>query len=132
MQEQDQFKIFPKGPNNWFFIQLGKYLIYFEISVRGKSKIKNILVAQPQPEGPKSPYFELQSKYKLHLTFIPFVKVEGVAGKDFRKQRIVLNDYSGIVFTSRNSIDHFFRICTETLLWFWYKFTCIYYYYRFN
>jgi uroporphyrinogen-III synthase len=83
------------------------------ISTGPKTKIKNILVAQPAPEGPKSPYFDLAAKYKLKFNFVPFVKVEGVPGKDFRKQRITLNDYSGIIFTSRNSIDHFFRICDE-------------------
>jgi uroporphyrinogen-III synthase len=83
------------------------------ISREPKTKIKNILVAQPAPEGPKSPYFDLAAKYKVKFNFVPFVKVEGVPGKDFRKQRITLNDYSGIIFTSRNSIDHFFRICDE-------------------
>ncbi len=83
------------------------------ISKEPKNKIKHILIAQPQPEGPKSPYFDLAEKYKLKINFSPFVKVEGVAGKDFRKQRIALNDYSGIIFTSRNAIDHFFRICDE-------------------
>lgn len=78
-----------------------------------KSKIKNVLVAQPAPEGPKSPYFDLAAKHKLKFTFLPFVKVEGVPGKEFRKQRLTLNDFSGIIFTSRNSIDHFFRVCDE-------------------
>lgn len=78
-----------------------------------KTKIKNILVAQQPPEGPRSPYFDLQAKYKLKFTFEPFITVEGVPGKDFRKQRLTLNDFSGIIFTSRNSIDHFFRICEE-------------------
>lgn len=83
------------------------------ISKEPKTKIKNILVAQPQPEGPKSPYYDLAAKHKLKFTFFPFVRVEGILGKDFRKQRLTLNDYSGIIFTSRNSIDHFFRICDE-------------------
>ncbi len=83
------------------------------ISKEPKTKVKNILVAQPKPEGPKSPYYELESKFKVKFTFQPFITVEGVAGKDFRKQRITLNDYSGIIFTSRNSIDHFFRVCDE-------------------
>ncbi len=78
-----------------------------------KTKVKNVLVAQNAPEGPRSPYFDLQAKYKLKFTFEPFITVEGVAGKDFRKQRLTLNDFSGIIFTSRNSIDHFFRICDE-------------------
>lgn len=83
------------------------------ISKDTPTRIKTILVAQQQPEGPKSPYFDLATKYKLKFTFIPFILVEGVPGKDFRKQRIILNDYSGIIFTSRNAIDHFFRICDE-------------------
>jgi uroporphyrinogen-III synthase len=78
-----------------------------------KTKIKNILIAQQPPEGPKSPYYDLESRYKVKIAFVPFVKVEGIPGKDFRKQRIILNDYSGIIFTSRNAIDHFFRICDE-------------------
>lgn len=39
--------------------------------------------------------------------------MEGIPGKEFRKQRLTLNDFSGIIFTSRNSIDHFFRVCDE-------------------
>ncbi len=83
------------------------------ITHEAKPKLKNILVAQPQPEGIKSPYFDLEIKYKVKFQFTPFVTVEGVPGKEFRKQRITLNDYSGIIFTSRNAIDHFFRICEE-------------------
>ena len=83
------------------------------ISKAAKTKTKNILVAQPQPEGPKSPYFDLALKHKIKFTFQPFITVEGVPGKEFRKQRITLNDFSGIIFTSRNSIDHFYRICEE-------------------
>lgn len=83
------------------------------ISHEPKTKIKNILVAQTPPEGAKSPYFDLETKYKVKFTFIPFITVEGVSGKEFRKQRLVLNDFGGIIFTSRNAIDHFFRICEE-------------------
>jgi uroporphyrinogen-III synthase len=83
------------------------------ISQEPKSKLKNIIVAQPQPEAAKSPYYELEKKFGIKFDFIPFIKVEGVSTKDFRKQRIVLTDFSGIVFTSRNAIDHFFRMCDE-------------------
>lgn len=83
------------------------------ITKEPKTKIKQILVAQPKPEGPKSAYYDLEAKHKVKFTFHPFVTVEGVAGKEFRKQRIALNEYSGIIFTSRNSIDHFFRVCDE-------------------
>jgi uroporphyrinogen-III synthase len=83
------------------------------VSKEPATKLKRILVAQPKPEGLKSPYFDLAAKYKVKFDFVPFITVEGVPGKEFRKQRIVLNDYSGIIFTSRNSIDHFFRVCEE-------------------
>ncbi|MCS6819062.1 MAG: uroporphyrinogen-III synthase, partial [Chitinophagales bacterium] len=61
----------------------------------------------------KSPYYELAENYKVNIRFQPFIQVEGVPGKEFRKQKITLTDYSGIIFTSRNAIDHFFRICEE-------------------
>ena len=83
------------------------------LTIEAKPKVKNVIVAQPQPEGVKSPYFDLEAKYKVKFQFTPFVTVEGVPGKEFRKQRLTLNDFSGIIFTSRNAIDHFFRICEE-------------------
>ncbi|MEL7020441.1 MAG: uroporphyrinogen-III synthase, partial [Bacteroidota bacterium] len=38
---------------------------------------------------------------------------EPVTAKEFRKQRIRPDEYSAIIFTSKNSIDHFFRICED-------------------
>jgi uroporphyrinogen-III synthase len=61
----------------------------------------------------KSPYFEIASKYKVNIDFQPFINVEGIPAKDFRKQRLTLNDFTGVIFTSRNAIDHFYRICDE-------------------
>ena len=76
-------------------------------------KIKKILVSQPEPTDPKSPYFDLAKKYNLKIDFKPFNHVEGVSAKDFRQQRINILDFSAIIFTSKTGIDHFFRICTE-------------------
>lgn len=76
-------------------------------------KVKSILISQPKPESHKSPYFDLANKFKLKVDFRPFIQVEGVECKDFRKQKIVPTDYSAVIFTSRNAIDHFFRICDE-------------------
>jgi uroporphyrinogen-III synthase len=76
-------------------------------------KIRKILVSQPDPQNPKSPYFELARKYNLKVEFKPFVQVEGVSVKDFRQQKINLLDFTAIVFTSKTGIDHFFRICNE-------------------
>jgi len=76
-------------------------------------KIKKILVSQPEPQNPKSPYFELARKYNLKIEFKPFNQVEGVTVKDFRQQKINLLEFSAVIFTSKTGIDHFFRICNE-------------------
>ena len=76
-------------------------------------KVKKILIAQPKPEGQKSPYYDLAKKYSLTLDFYPFIVVEGIPAKDFRKQKIDISAYSAVIFTSRNAIDHFFRTCEE-------------------
>jgi uroporphyrinogen-III synthase len=75
--------------------------------------IHKILITQPKPESDKSPYFELSRKFCVELDFYPFIRLEGISSKDFRKQKIEIPKYSAIVFTSRNAIDHFFRICEE-------------------
>ena len=75
--------------------------------------IQKILITQPKPESDKSPYFELARRYNVNLDFHPFIRLEGISGKDFRKQKIEIQNYSAVIFTSRNAIDHFFRTCEE-------------------
>jgi uroporphyrinogen-III synthase len=75
--------------------------------------VKKVLITQPKPENDKSPYFELAKKYSLDLVFHPFIKLEGIPAREFRKQKIDISYYSAVIFTSRNAIDHFFRICEE-------------------
>ncbi|UAY51707.1 uroporphyrinogen-III synthase [Ferruginibacter albus] len=75
--------------------------------------VKKILITQPKPEGEKSPYFDLARKYDIELHFHPFIIVEGIPAKEFRKQKIDIPNYTAVIFTSRNAIDHFFRICEE-------------------
>lgn len=77
-------------------------------------KVKTILVSQPAPETEKSPYFDLSENCKVKVDFRPFIHVEGVDSKEFRQQRIHLPDYGAVIFTSRNAVDHFFRISEET------------------
>lgn len=74
---------------------------------------KRILISQPRPESDKSPYFDLERKYQVELVFHPFIKLEGIPAKEFRKQKIDIAQYSAVIFTSRNAIDHFFRTCEE-------------------
>ncbi len=76
-------------------------------------KVKSILISQPKPENGKSPYFDLAEKYNLKIDFRQFIQVDGVPGKEFRKQRININDFTAVIFTSRSAIDHFFRVCDE-------------------
>jgi len=76
--------------------------------------IKSILVSQPKPENNKSPYFDLAENHDLKVDFRSFIHVEGVDSKGFRNQKINLSEYTAVILTSRNAIDHFFRICKET------------------
>lgn len=76
-------------------------------------KVKSILVSQPEPKVENSPYFDLQQKYKVKIDFRPFIHVEGVNAKEIRQQKIDLNNYTSIILTSKNSVDHYFRVAEE-------------------
>ncbi len=76
-------------------------------------KVKSILVSQPEPKVENSPYFDIQQKYKVKIDFRPFIHVEGVNAKEVRQQKIDLNNYTSIILTSKNSVDHYFRVAEE-------------------
>lgn len=76
-------------------------------------KVKTILVSQPEPKVENSPYFNLIEKQKVKIDFIPFIHVEGVSGKEVRIQKVDLNNFTAIILTSRNAVDHYFRIAEE-------------------
>lgn len=76
-------------------------------------KVKTILVSQPEPKVENSPYFELIQKFKVKIDFRPFIHIEGVSSKDVRAQKIDLNNFTAIILTSRNAVDHFFRVAEE-------------------
>ncbi|OMP32605.1 MULTISPECIES: uroporphyrinogen-III synthase [Mangrovimonas] len=76
-------------------------------------KVKTILVSQPEPKIENSPYFDLQEKQKVKIDFRPFIHVEGVPAKEIRQQKVDLSQYTAIILTSRNSVDHFFRVADE-------------------
>ena len=42
--------------------------------------------------------------------------MESVPAQDFRQERINILDHTAIILTSRNSVDHFFRMCKELRL----------------
>ena len=76
-------------------------------------ELRKILVSQPRPMTDKSPYFDIEKKFGVELTFKPFIRVERLSVKEFRAQKISIQDYTGIVFTSRTSVDKFFSLCEE-------------------
>ena len=84
-----------------------------EDKAKKEKKVSSILITQPRPDTDKSPYFELAKKYNLQLEFHPFIRVEGLSGKDFRKQRVDIMEHTAIILNSRNAVDNFFRICEE-------------------
>ena len=79
-----------------------------------RNKVSSILISQPKPKSDKSPYYTLAQKYDIKVDFRPFIEVEGITSKEFRKHRISPLDYSAIIFTSRNAINHFFKLCEAT------------------
>ncbi|WP_299106409.1 uroporphyrinogen-III synthase [uncultured Tenacibaculum sp.] len=76
-------------------------------------KVKTILVSQPAPKSETSPYFDLADKHKVKVDFRSFIHVEGIPVKEVRAQKVDLNNYTAIILTSRNAVDHFFRIAEE-------------------
>ena len=79
-------------------------------------KVKSILVTQEAPTDANSPYLKLAEKFNLKIDFRPFIQVEAVPIKEFRKQKIEILQHSAVIFTSRHAVDHFFSICQELKL----------------
>jgi len=76
-------------------------------------KIKSVLVSQPAPNLASSPYVDIADREKIKIDFVPFIHIEGVDAKEIRLQKIDLSNYTGVVFTSRNAIDHYFHLAKE-------------------
>jgi len=82
--------------------------------IEGRLKeVKSLLVSQPKPSDPKSPYYQLAEKYGIKVDFRPFIQVDPIPAKEFRKQKIDILKHTAIIFTSRNAVDHFFAICND-------------------
>ncbi len=76
-------------------------------------KVKTILVSQPEPQTENSPYLDLAEKNKIKVDFRPFIHVEGVDAADVRKQKVNVPGHTAVILTSRNAVDHFFRIAED-------------------
>jgi uroporphyrinogen-III synthase len=84
-----------------------------DIAVMSEIAVKKILITQPRPESDKSPYFDLARRHDVEMSFLPFIRLEGIQSKDFRRQKVEIGIYSAVIFTSRHAIDHFFRTAEE-------------------
>ncbi|HKC66604.1 MAG TPA: uroporphyrinogen-III synthase [Bacteroidia bacterium] len=78
-----------------------------------KAKVRTLLISQPKPENDKNPYVELARRLNIKVDFRHFIKIEGITSKEFRQQRINLTEHNAVILTSRNAVDHFFRVCAE-------------------
>ena len=73
--------------------------------------IRTILISQPKPE--RSPYYELEQEYGVQIDWRPFIHVEDVSEKEFRKTRTRPDQFTAIILTSNYAIEHFFRMCDD-------------------
>ena len=76
-------------------------------------KVKTILVSQPKPATEQSPYFDLADKMKVKVDFRSFIHVEGVTAREVRNQKVDFSKFTAVIFTSRNAVDHYFRLAEE-------------------
>ena len=77
-------------------------------------KIKSILVSQPKPADiSKTPFADMMKKYGVSFTFEKFIKLQDVTASELRQEHVKLPEYTGIILTSRNAVDHFFRVAKE-------------------
>lgn len=76
--------------------------------------VNSILVSQPKPASEKSPYYALSDKYDIKIDFRPFIQIDPVDVKEFRKQKVNILDHTAVILTSRNAVDHFFRLAMES------------------
>lgn len=83
-----------------------------EVTNERLNKVSSILVTQAKPSD-ATPYITLSTKHNLKVDFRAFIDIEGVPFKEFRKQKIDIGEFTAIILTSRNAVDHFFRLCKE-------------------
>jgi len=79
-------------------------------------KVKTVLITQQDPGDEKNPYVDLAKKYKLKIDYRPFIHVEGLEALDFRQQRVDILEHTAVIFTSRNAVDHYFRLAKDMRL----------------
>jgi len=59
------------------------------------NRIDTILISQPKPE--RSVYFDLEKKWDIKIDWRPFIHVEPVTEKEYRKNRLRPDEYTSII-----------------------------------
>ena len=75
--------------------------------------VNSILISQPDPQSIRSPFYELAKKWNIKTDWRPFIEVVPLPNKEFRKSKVNLEEYTAIVFTSKNAVDFYFKKCEE-------------------
>ncbi|MEZ4907329.1 MAG: uroporphyrinogen-III synthase [Saprospiraceae bacterium] len=75
--------------------------------------VQSILISQPDPQSNRSPFYELAKKWNIKLDWRPFIEVVPIPKQEFRKSKVNLEEYTAIVFTSKNAVDFYFNKCEE-------------------
>ncbi len=77
-------------------------------------KINRILIAQPEQAAKNPQYINLAKKHNVSIDFRPFFSIVPVSLREFRGQKINIADYTAIVFSSKGTVDAFFKLCEES------------------
>ena len=75
--------------------------------------IERVLITQPRPTSSKSLYFDIEKDFNLKMEFQAFIRLDPIPAREFRAQKIDITTHSAVIFTSKNAIIHFFRLCEE-------------------
>jgi len=77
------------------------------------SKVKSILISQPQPVDDENPFIQIGKKWNIKVDFKKFIQIQGISASEFRKQNLDPLKFSAVIITSKYAVDHYFRICKE-------------------
>ncbi|WP_185877690.1 uroporphyrinogen-III synthase [Blattabacterium cuenoti] len=73
----------------------------------------NILISQSISIKSNSPYLDLSKKKNVKIHYKSFTKIIDVSSSYVRKQKINFSDFNAIIFLSKKSVDHYFRIANS-------------------
>lgn len=80
---------------------------------KGAQPIKSILLTLPQPKNENSPYLELTKKHDIRINFFPFIHVQGVTLREYRDQKVNIENYDALLLTSKHAVDNYFNIAEQ-------------------